>query len=192
MNLALTADQEAFRREVVAFLDDWRHVRGFLAQDRRWEQVRAFFAALGERGWLSLAWPCDAGGLGRPPFDEFLLWDEIAYARIARPPLGAGIVAKTLIRYGSEEQKAHWLPPIRRGDVHFSLGYSEPEAGSDLAAVRTRATLDGDHYLVRGEKVWTSYAQHSDYLWCLCRTGDQDGHSKGPWRSIASRARLPS
>ena len=141
--------------------------------------MRAFFRALGARGWLSLGWPREAGGLGRGPLFEFLLWDEIAYRRLARPPLGAGIVAKTLIRAGDDAQRARWLPPIRAGEIHFSLGYSEPEAGSDLAAVRTRAQRRGDAYVVTGEKCWTSYAQHSDYLWLLCRTGARRATAPG-------------
>ncbi len=179
MNLALGAEQEAFRAEVAAFLDGWSDLAGFFHQDREWPRVRAFFAALGARGWLALGWPREAGGLGRGPLEEFLLWDEIAYRRIARPPLAAGIVAKTLVRAGSEEQRERWLPPIRRGEIHFSLGYSEPEAGSDLASVRTRAERRGDVYVVSGEKCWTSYAQHSDYLWLLCRTGAQESRGAG-------------
>jgi hypothetical protein len=179
VNLALGPEQEAFRAELAAFLEGWRDLAGFFHQDREWPRVRAFFAALGERGWLALGWPREAGGLGRGPFEEFLLWDEIAYRRIARPPLSAGIVAKTILRAGTPEQRERWLPPIRRGEIHFSLGYSEPEAGSDLASVRTRAERRGDHYRVSGEKCWTSYAQHSDYLWLLCRTGAQGGRGAG-------------
>jgi alkylation response protein AidB-like acyl-CoA dehydrogenase len=179
VNLGLTAEQQSFRREVDAFLEPWSDLRGFFHQDREWPRVRAFFAALGERGWLALGWPEGAGDPGRGPLYEFLLWDEIAYRRIARPPLSAGIVAKTLARAGSPEQRERWLPPIRRGEIHFSLGYSEPEAGSDLASVRTRAERRGDVYAVTGEKCWTSYAGDSDYLWLLCRTGTQESHGAG-------------
>jgi alkylation response protein AidB-like acyl-CoA dehydrogenase len=108
-----------------------------------------------------------------------VLWDEVAYARAARNPLAAGIVARTLIRHGSEEQQQRWLPPIRSGDLHFSLAYSEPEAGSDLASLRTRAERRGDHYVVTGQKIWQSYAQDMDYLWLLCRTGALDSRGKG-------------
>lgn len=170
---------EAFREEVAAFLSDWSGLEGFFHQDREWERVRSFYRALGARGWLALGWPESEGGLGGSPLQEFLLWDEIAYRRIARPPLGAGIVAKTLIRAGTDAQKRRWLPPIRSGEVHFSLGYSEPEAGSDLAAVRTRAVREGDAYVVTGEKCWTSYAQHADHLWLLCRTGSQEEKGAG-------------
>jgi alkylation response protein AidB-like acyl-CoA dehydrogenase len=185
VNFALGAEQEKFQREVEEFLEDWRGLAGFFHQDREWPRVRAFFAALGERGWLSLGWPKQSGGLGRGPREELLLWDEIAYRRIARPPLASGIVARTILRAGSEAQRERWLPPIRRGEIHFSLGYSEPEAGSDLASVRTRAERRGDVYVVTGEKCWTSYAQHADHLWLLCRTGAQESRGAGTTLLIA-------
>jgi len=174
-----SAEESAFRNEVRTFLSDWRNLDGFHFQGRRWPQVKEFFRAVGRRGWLALGWPEEAGGLGRGPAHEFILWDECGYARVARPPLGAGIVAKTIIRHGTDAQRARWLPPIRSGEIHFSLGYSEPEAGSDLSSLRTRAERRGDVYLVQGQKCWTSYAQHSDYLWLLCRTGTQDSRGEG-------------
>jgi alkylation response protein AidB-like acyl-CoA dehydrogenase len=137
------------------------------------------FERMGERGWLSLAWPQQCGGRGMPPTYEYILWDEMAYARAARNPLSAGIVAKSLIRHGTEAQKRHWLPLIRAGRIHFSLGYSEPEAGSDLASLRTRAERCGDVYRIHGQKCWQSYAQDMDYLWLLARTGTQESRGKG-------------
>ena len=95
-------------------------------------------------------------------------------------PMGdSGIVAKTIARYGDDAQKERWLASIRSGDIHFSLGYSEPEAGSDLASVRCRAELHGDVYVVTGEKCWQSYAQDMDFLWLLCRTGEQESRGRG-------------
>jgi alkylation response protein AidB-like acyl-CoA dehydrogenase len=179
LNVAFGAEEETFREEVKTFLEGYRELGGFFVQDSRWDAVKGFFRALGERGWLSLCWPREVGGRGRSPVAEYVLWDECAYVRAARPPLSAGVVAKTLIRCGSDEQKARWLPPIRSGEIHFSLGYSEPEAGSDLASVRTRAERDGDVYRVSGEKCWTSYARHADYLWLLCRTGEQESRGRG-------------
>jgi len=171
--------EEAFRAEVAALLAGWRDVDGYLRMGTRWERVTALWRELGARGWLSLAWPTAEGGLGRSPAYEYLLWDEAAYARAARAPLDAGIVAKSLIRYGSAAQKARWLPSIRRGETAFSLGYSEPEAGSDLAALRTRAERSDDAYVVSGEKCWTSYAEHGDWLWTLVRTGAPDSRAEG-------------
>ena len=136
----LAPEEEAFRSEVVEFLAGHGPVDGFFFHEAEHDTaVRALYRALGERGWLSLSWPVEAGGRALPPVYEFVLWDEMAYARAARPPLGSGIVAKTIIRYGTDEQRQRFLPGLRAGTTFFSLGYSEPEAGSDLAGVRTRA-----------------------------------------------------
>jgi alkylation response protein AidB-like acyl-CoA dehydrogenase len=179
LNAAFSAEEERFRAEVVEFLEDWRDLDAFFCQGHKWPRVRALFRALGARGWLSLGWPADAGGPGVPITWEYILWDEVAYARAARNPLASGIVAKTLARHGSEAQKRRWLPPIQSGELHFSLGYSEPEAGSDLASLRCRAERRGDVYVVSGEKCWQSYAQDMDYLWLLCRTGSQESRGRG-------------
>jgi hypothetical protein len=179
VNARFAPEEEAFRREVAEFLSGWRDVDGYLRMGTRWEQVAALWRAFGARGWLSLAWPKEEGGLGRSPAYEYLLWDEAAYARSARAPLDAGIVAKSLLRFGSAAQKARWLASIRRGESSFSLGYSEPEAGSDLAALRTRAERRADVYEVSGEKCWTSYAEHSDWLWTLVRTGAPESRAEG-------------
>lgn len=188
MNLAFSPEEEAFRDEVRAFLGGYQALNGFF--DREADEGRAvddLYRAMGARGWLSLAWPPEAGGMGRSPTYEFILWDEMAYARAARPPLGAGIVAKTIIARGTEDQKARFLPGIRAGEISFSLGYSEPEAGSDLASVRTRAVREGDAYVVNGEKRWTSGGHRNDYLWLLCRTGTAESRSRGLTLLIADR-----
>jgi alkylation response protein AidB-like acyl-CoA dehydrogenase len=179
MNFCFSAEEEAFRAEVADFLDDWRDLDAFFCQGHKWERVKSLFHAMGERGWLSLGWPADAGGSGRPITWEYILWDEVAYARAARTPLASGIVAKTIARYGTDEQKRRWLPGIQKGELHFSLGYSEPEAGSDLAGLRCRAERRGDRYVVTGEKCWQSYAQDMDYLWLLARTGSQESRGRG-------------
>jgi len=173
------SDQErAFQGEVLAFLEDWRGLDQYL-HGEDFDRLRAFYQALGARNWLSLGWPIEDGGQGLPPIFEFLLWDEMAYARVARPPLSAGIVAKTMIRFGTRAQKARWLEPIRTGQLMFSLGYSEPGAGSDLAGLRTRAELRDGKYIVNGSKIWSSAAQEADYLWLLCRTGEVDSRAAG-------------
>ena len=171
-------EERAFQKEVRSFLQDWADLDAYLCHRERWEEVKQLFRALGERGWLALAWPEEYGGLGRPALHEYILWDEVAYARAARNPLST-IVARTLIRTGSPAQRERWLGPIRRGEITFALGYSEPEAGSDLAALRTRARRRGDHYVVDGEKCWQSYAGGVDYLWLLCRTGEPGSRGAG-------------
>ncbi len=179
MNFHFSPEEEDFRAEVIDFLEPYRELEGFMQQGEKWNEVKALFGAMAERGWLALAWPEADGGLGKGIAYEYILWDEFGYARAARNPLAAGIVARTLIRHGSEEQKERWLAPIRSGELHFSLAYSEPEAGSDLAALRTRAVRDGDHYIIQGEKCWQSYAQDMDCFWLLARTGEPDSRSRG-------------
>jgi hypothetical protein len=180
VNPAFTPGEEAFRAEVRAFLADHPGVDSYFDSWRAdAKPADELYRAMGERGWLSLAWPPDAGGMGKPPTYEFILWDEMAHARAARPPLGAGIVAKTIIAHGTEDQKRRFLPAIRSGEIRLSLGYSEPEAGSDLGNIRTRAVREGDVYVVTGEKRWTSGAHQSDYLWLLCRTGSLESRSRG-------------
>ena len=180
MNPEFPPEVEDFRREVVEFLGPYWDMGAFFAHEGEHDRrVRELYRELGERNWLALAWPPEVGGLGRPPMYEFVLWDEMAYARAARPPLGPGIVAKTIIGYGTDDQKERFLPGLRRGEIFFALGYSEPEAGSDLGGVRTRARRDDDVYIINGEKRWTSGGHRADYLWTLCRTGTLESHSRG-------------
>jgi alkylation response protein AidB-like acyl-CoA dehydrogenase len=180
VNPSLAPEEEAFRKEVRAFLADFAGIASFFFHEGEHDaDVRRLYRALGERNWLALAWPEEVGGLAKSPVYEFILWDELAYARAARPPLGSGIVAKTIIAAGTPEQKERFLPGLRRGELFFSLGYSEPEAGSDLQGVRTRAVRDGDVYVLDGEKRWTSGGHRADYLWVLCRTGSIEDRSRG-------------
>jgi 3-oxocholest-4-en-26-oyl-CoA dehydrogenase alpha subunit len=180
VNPTLAPEEEAFRAEVAEFLADYHGLGAFYHHEEDYDTgVRALYRALGERGWLSLCWPLEVGGCAKPPIYEFLLWDEMAYARAARPPLGPGIVAKTIIKYGTADQQERFLPGLRAGTTFFSLGYSEPEAGSDLTGLRTRAVREDDHYVLDGEKRWTSGGHRADYLWVLCRTGSLESRSKG-------------
>ena len=178
MRAFLDPEERAFQDEVREFLEDWRDLDAYLSHGDRWEGVAALFRAIGERGWLSLGWAEDAGGLGRGPSFEYVLWDEVAYARAARNPIST-IVARTLLRAGDEKQRAEWLPAIRSGVASFALAYSEPEAGSDLASLRTRAALRGSSYVIDGEKCWQSYAGHVDHLWLLARSGEPGSRGDG-------------
>src|SRR5262249_26251375 len=124
-----TEEEERFRAEVRALLSGHTEA-GYFFQGTRWPAVRALFTEVGRRGGLGGVWAREGGGPGRGPSCEFILWDEMAYARAARPPLSAGIVAKTILAHGTAAQRARWLPPIRDAEIFFSLGYSETEAGS--------------------------------------------------------------
>ena len=126
---------------------------------------------LGEDGWLALGWPAEYGGRGGSLLDQLIFTDEAAIAGVPVPFLTINTVGPTIMRFGTAEQKARYLPRIAAGEIHFSIGYSEPEAGTDLAALRTRAVRDGDGYLINGQKMWTSLIQYADYVWLACRTG---------------------
>jgi 3-oxocholest-4-en-26-oyl-CoA dehydrogenase alpha subunit len=170
----------AFRAEVRAYLEATAGDRDPLQFFKeRGDVTKRIYRDLGERGWLSQCWPAEHGGRGLSPVYEFLLWDELAYARAARVAMGPGVVAKTLIRYGTQEQRDRFLPGIKVSELTFALGYSEPEAGSDLGGVRTRARREGSVYRVTGEKRWTSDAHTCSHLWLLARTGALEDRARG-------------
>jgi len=127
---------------------------------------------MAEKGWTVPAWPVAYGGAGLGKAEFLVLLEELQRLN-ARPPLvgmGVSMIGPTLLEYGNDEQKLRHLPRIARGEVAWCQGYSEPGAGSDLASLRTRADDQGDHYLVNGSKIWTSGAQHADWIFCLVRT----------------------
>ncbi|MDS0139669.1 MULTISPECIES: acyl-CoA dehydrogenase family protein [unclassified Amycolatopsis] len=125
---------------------------------------------LGKDGWLALGWPPEYGGQGRSMLDQLIFTDEAAVAGVPVPFLTVNTVGPTIMRYGTEDQKAFYLPKIAAGELHFSIGYSEPEAGTDLASLRTRAERDGEEYVVTGQKMWTSLIEYADYVWLAVRT----------------------
>ena len=178
MNLTLSPEDREFLTEVEQVLEPFNGAGGYIVSNPT-PATEAFYKALAERNWLALSWPVSAGGLGRSPFQEFLLWNEAHFRNIARSPQGVGVVAKTIIRHGSDLQKETWLDPIRRHEITFALAYSEPNAGSDLGSLRCKAVLDGDNYVLTGNKCWNSKAHTVDYLWLLCRTGDAASGKNG-------------
>lgn len=177
LQTVFSKEEEKFRSEVVDVIAKYPDANGFFSGVDKTASDR-LYEGLVERNWLALGWDSSFGGRGLPPSYEFILWDEMAYARAGRPTLGAGIIAKTIMRFGTDHQKEKWLPLIRQQKVKFCLGYSEPEAGSDLSSLRTHARLDGSDYIINGQKIWTSEADTSDYVWLLCRTGEQKDRAK--------------
>ncbi|WP_020495414.1 MULTISPECIES: acyl-CoA dehydrogenase family protein [Sciscionella] len=125
---------------------------------------------LGKDGWLTIGWPKEYGGAGRGPLDQSIFADEASAARVPVPFLTVNTVGPTIMRYGSEEQRSYYLPKISAGELHCSVGYSEPGAGTDLASLRTTAVLDGDEWVINGQKMWTSLIRYADYVWLACRT----------------------
>ena len=134
--------------------------------------------AMGAKGWTVPDWPADYGGGGLSAAETKVLKEELA-AIGARSPLmsfGISMLGPALLKFGNEEQKKHYLPQIARGEIRWCQGYSEPGAGSDLAGLQTKAEDRGDHYLVNGQKVWTSYADEADWIFCLVRTSSESKH----------------
>ena len=125
---------------------------------------------MGADGWIGVGWPKQYGGQGRTPIEQFIFSDEVQRAGFPLPFLTINSVGPTIMRYGTDELRARFLPQILRGEVLFAIGYSEPSAGTDLAALRTRAVRDGDEYVINGSKVFTSLAEFSDYIWLAART----------------------
>jgi alkylation response protein AidB-like acyl-CoA dehydrogenase len=125
---------------------------------------------MGADGLLGIGWPVEYGGQGRSPIEQFIFADEVQRCGFPLPFLTLSTVGPTLLRYGSDRQKAEFLPKILRGELHFCIGYSEAEAGTDLASLKTRAVRDGDHWVIDGAKMWTSLANYADYVWLAART----------------------
>lgn len=176
---AFGSDELAFREEVDAVVAAHPGLSSRQSFEGRGGATRLLYEVLGSRGWLSQCWPARWGGMARPISYEFLLWDTLAERRAARPDIGPGLVAHVLIAHGTAEQRARHLPELAAGRLSCSLGYSEPEAGSDLTHLRTRAVRDGDTYVVNGHKIWTSDAHHASRLWLLCRTGEGESGKHG-------------
>jgi len=180
MDLRFTPEEDAFRKEIRAYLDELLHtefaeIRGrggpgdehvFFDERLAWER------RLGADGWTCVGWPTEFGGRGLPLNQQVIYFEE--YARAGGPGrlghIGEGLIGPTLIHFGSADQQARFLPAIRRGEELWCQGYSEPNAGSDLANVQTRAELDGDEWVLDGQKVWTSLAHWSDWCFVLART----------------------
>ena len=184
MDFRLSKQQQAWVEEVRAFLDAElgpaereavRHGGGEWSGD----VIRTFRRRLLERGWLCLMWPEEDGGLGRSLIDNVLLMDELAYAGAPAIDMTAASVAPTIIRSGTPKQRARWLPAIRRGDVEFAIGYSEPDAGSDLASLRTTAVLEGDEWVINGTKIWNTGAEYCTHEWLACRTDPDAPRHRG-------------
>ncbi len=125
---------------------------------------------LGEDGWLGIGWPPEYGGQGRTPIEQYIFADESQRAGFPLPFLTIDAVAPTIQEYGTDEQKGEYLPRILRGECIFAIGYSEADAGTDLASLKTRAYRDGDDWIIEGQKLWTSLADFADYIWLAART----------------------
>ncbi len=174
MDFRLTDEQERLRQEVCEFLHrelGSAHTSPPAPMPPAYMPDREFERKLGARGLLAVSWPVEYGGRGRPLMDQFVVEEEVAlHGGPASEALGRVIIGPMLLEWGSEEQKLRYLPALARGEITFCLGYTEPEAGSDLASLQCRAVREGDEYVVNGHKVFTSGAHMSDYCWLAVRT----------------------
>ncbi|VTU36048.1 Glutaryl-CoA dehydrogenase [Variovorax sp. PBS-H4] len=188
MDLSFSKEEIAFRDEVRRFLNTCLpgqladKVRDGIHLDKA--DMEEWHAILQQRSWLASRWPKEWGGPGWSPVEKFLFEHECALAHAPRVvPFGFHMLGPVLIRYGSEAQKRHWLPRMLNGSDWWCQGYSEPSAGSDLAAVKTSAVrgtdAQGDHYIVNGQKIWTTLAQHANMIFCLVRTDPQAKKQQG-------------
>jgi 3-oxocholest-4-en-26-oyl-CoA dehydrogenase alpha subunit len=184
MHIAYTPEQEALRRELRAYFADLMtpERRDALASGGDYgdgDVYKEVVRQMGADGWLALGWPAEYGGQARPMLDQLIFTDEAAVAGAPVPFLTINTVGPTIMKFGTENQKRFYLPRIAAGELHFSIGYSEPEAGTDLASLRTRAVRDGDEWVINGQKMWTSLIQYADYVWLACRTDPDAPKHKG-------------
>jgi alkylation response protein AidB-like acyl-CoA dehydrogenase len=140
---------------------------------------RAIFKQMSADGWVGLQWPKEWGGKELGPMEQFVFFDESMRAGAPVPMLTINSVAPTIMRFGSQEQKDFYIPKILAGEIHFAIGYTEADAGTDLASLRTRAVRDGDEYVINGQKIFTSLATDADYIWLAVRTNTEVKKHKG-------------
>ncbi|MFC4001038.1 acyl-CoA dehydrogenase family protein [Prauserella oleivorans] len=172
MDIALTPEQEALRAELRRYFAGLvtPEERRTLLRERHGPTYREIVRRMGRDGWLGVGWPVEYGGRGFGPVEQHIFVDEAARADVQLPSVTLQTVGPTLQQFGTEEQKARFLPKILAGEVHFAIGYSEPEAGTDLASLRTSAVRDGEGYLVNGQKIFTTGGHDADYIWLAVRT----------------------
>ncbi|MEU3417406.1 acyl-CoA dehydrogenase family protein [Streptomyces murinus] len=173
MHLDHTPEQQRLRAELRAYfarlVPDNAYAR-YADSAARKRFYRDTIRTLGADGWLGVGWPEEYGGRGLSAMEQFIFFDEAAQAGVPLPLMALNTVGPTLMKFGTEEQKAYFLPRVLSGEIDFAIGYSEPEAGTDLAALRTRAVRDGDTYLVNGQKIWTTNGDTADWVWLAVRT----------------------
>ncbi|MGI5489336.1 acyl-CoA dehydrogenase family protein [Microtetraspora malaysiensis] len=182
MDLRETAAQQELRMELR------RYFAGLMPEGERrrvgeqgvgGDRFREVVKRLGADGWLGIGWPVEYGGQGRSIEEQYVFFDEVQRAGLPFPFVTVNTVGPTLMSQGSEEQKRRFLPGILSGDVVFAIGYTEPDAGTDLASLTTRAVRDGDEFVVDGSKIFTSGANTADYVWLACRTDPDAPKHKG-------------
>jgi hypothetical protein len=180
-NLELSEAQRALKAELRAYFTGLasHNEHREMGLDRHGEVYQRVVRQMGEDGWMGIGWPKEYGGHGLGEIEQTIFANEAQYADVHLPAVTLQTVGPTLIRYGTEKQKDLFLKRILAGDVHFAIGYSEPDAGTDLASLRTTARRDGDHFVVNGQKMWTTGGHQADYVWLAVRTDPDAPKHKG-------------
>jgi len=185
MHISFTPEQEQLRQELREYFarlmtPDLREALASISGEYGdGDAYKRVVRQLGADGWLAIGWPTEYGGQNRSVLEQLIFTDEAAIAGVPVPFLTINTVGPTIMAFGTDAQKSFFLPKIAAGELHFSIGYSEPEAGTDLAALRTRAVRDGDQYVINGQKMWTSLITYADYVWLACRTDPDAPRHKG-------------
>src|SRR5215210_851346 len=182
MYIGYSDDHEQLRRDLRAYYDRLLtpEVEEGLAKGHGIGPVnRQVVRQMGEDGWLGIGWPKEYGGQGRSAIEQFIFFDESMRAGAPVPMLTINTVGPTIMNFGTQEQKDYFLPKILNGDIHFCIGYSEPEAGTDLANLKCRADIDGEELVINGQKLWTSLAGDADWCWLAVRTNQEAKKHKG-------------
>ena len=181
MFVDLTPEQKSLRREIRDYFnalmtDD---LRVALRGAEGGADFRRLIRQMGEDGWLAVGWPKEHGGQGYEATEQLIFFEEANIAGAPLPFVTISTVGPSLMEFGTQKQKDMFLPGIAKGEIHFAIGYSEPSAGSDLATLKTNAKLDGEHFIVNGNKLWTSGANEADYIWLAARTDPDLPRHKG-------------
>ena len=192
MDFAFSEREETFRREVEDFVEKelpadwveksiyWPAGYGTLTQfEEPGPQIEQFTRRLGEKGWLTISWPKEYGGAGLGYMEQAIFHERMSYYRAPAGEIATRIGGPTIMLFGNEKMKEGWLPRIARGEARFWLAYSEPNAGSDLSSIQTRAVEDGDDLIINGQKIWGTAAHASDYAWMIVRTDPAAPPHKG-------------
>ncbi|MER5393282.1 acyl-CoA dehydrogenase family protein [Saccharopolyspora sp. NPDC002686] len=181
MFIELTAEQRALEAELRDYFSGLvtSEEREQLAVDRHCQAHRDVVRRMGRDGWLGVGWPVEYGGRGFGDVEQLIFANEAARADVQLPAVTLQTVGPTLQAYGTPEQKEFFLPKILAGEIHFAIGYTEPDAGTDLASLRTTAVRDGENFLVNGQKIFTTGAHDADYIWLACRTNPDAPKHKG-------------
>ena len=177
MYLELTEEQRSLQQQLRRYFEDLvAEVEDSASEEPTYTR---YIRRMGQDGWLGLGWPLEYGGQARGPIDQMIFVEESHWAGVPLPLLTLNSVGPTLMALGTDEQKQRILPGILQGEVHFSIGYTEPSAGTDLASLKTRAVRDGDEYVINGQKIFTSAIQYADYVWLAARTDPEAPKHKG-------------